>query len=95
MFKQVKCQLVVLSPRRRVKRLKIDKIRPEPVNDGAPSESVLEGEGHVVDADAVDGGELLPEPCEQRVGADVAFPSGAFRGRGGVGAFVGFGGWAG
>ena len=42
-----------------------------PVDDGAEGESVLEAVGHVVDGQAVVGGQLLPEPVQQRVGTEM------------------------
>lgn len=42
-----------------------------PVDDCAEGESVLEAEGHVVDGQALVGGQLLPEPVEQRVRTDM------------------------
>ena len=41
------------------------------MDDGAERESVLEAVGHVVDGQAVVGGQLLPEPVEQRVGTEM------------------------
>ena len=42
-----------------------------PVDDGAEGESVLEAVGHVVDGQAVVGGQLLPEPVQQRVRTEM------------------------
>ena len=41
------------------------------MDDCAEGESVLEAEGHVVDGQALVGGQLLPEPVEQRVRTDM------------------------